>query len=45
MLSRYIHTTIILKMKLKHKKKYDATRSEEGQFYEDMKETWIRNGK
>lgn len=31
-------------MRLKHKK-YDATRSEEGGFHEDMKESWIRNEK
>lgn len=32
-------------MRHKHKKKYDATRGEEGRFYEDIKESWIRNGK
>lgn len=32
-------------MKPKHKKKYDATRSEEGEFHEDMKESWIKNEK
>lgn len=32
-------------MRLKHKKKYDATRSEEGGFHEDIKESWIRNEK
>lgn len=35
--SRYNHTITILKMRLKHKKKYYTTRGDEGGFYEDIK--------
>lgn len=35
--SRYNHTITIQKMRLKHKKKYYATRGDEGGFYEAIK--------